>query len=47
MPVARAIIPKSHSNPCDYLYEPDLLQAIVHKSVQQWHVHFYSVLLFK
>jgi len=21
LPVARAIIPKSHSNPCDYLYK--------------------------
>jgi len=27
LPVARAIIPKSHSNPCDYLYQQGLFKC--------------------
>jgi len=36
---------KTTSNTATFRSEPDLLQATLHKSVQQWQVHYYSALL--
>jgi len=42
-----SLLHKTTSNTATFRSEPDLLQATLHKSLQQWQVHYYSALLLK